>query len=122
MDKELQKLMSEYDVSEELLSNSIVSIEVDVSGCRKEIVPLVEQSNLSYEDSDEDNMDAKDLISIGGSGASVFQLLSYLQSTYGPDFTVGVFVLAASAIVFMSIREVRRVLLKQIKEEAQSIK
>ena len=52
MDKELQKLMSEFDVSEEALSNSVISIDVDVTGRRKEILSMVEKSGLSYADSD----------------------------------------------------------------------
>ena len=46
MDKELQKLMSEFDVSEEAASNSVISIDVDVTGRRKEILSMVEKSNL----------------------------------------------------------------------------
>ncbi len=122
MDKELQKLMSEFDVSEEALSNSVVSIDVDVTGRRKEIISMVEKSNLSYEDSDEDNMDGKDLLSIGGSGASVFQLLNTIESSYGSYCMIGITVIATASIIFLSIPEARKALIRQIKGNPQDSK
>ena len=122
MDKELQKLMSEFDVSEEALSNSVISIDVDVTGRRKEILSMVEKSGLSYEDSDEDNMDGKDLLNIGGSGASVFQLLNTIESSFGSYCMIGITILATATVIFMSIPEARKALLSQIKGNSQSNK
>lgn len=122
MDKELQKLMTEFDISEEALSNSVMSIDVDVTGHRKEIISMVERTSLSYEDNDEDNMDGKDLINIGGSGASVFQLLQTLEQSYGSYFMIGITIVATATIIFMSIPEARKVLVKQLKGNTQDTK
>ena len=122
MDKELQKLMSEFDVSEEAVSNSVISIDVDVTGRRKEILSMVEKSNLSYEDGDEDYMDGKDLLNIGGSSASVFQLLSTLENSFGAYCMIGITIVATATVVFLSIPEARKALIRQIKGNSQSSK
>lgn len=122
MDKELQKLMTEYGVSEESLSNSFISIDIDVTGRRNEIISLIEKSNLSYEDSDEDNMDGKDLINLGGSVASVLQILKSLESSYGSYCLIGITIVATATIIFLSIPEARNAILKQIKGNSQDNK
>ena len=117
MNEETLKLMEKYDVSFETLEKNSVYIDLDITGCRNDIVALIQETDLSYEDSDEDNMSGKDLISIGGSVISVIQFLGSLEQNHGSYCIVGITIAATASVIFMSIPEARNYIIKLFKKD-----
>lgn len=120
MNEETLKLMEKYDVSSETLENNSVYIDLDITGRRNAIVALIQETDLSYEDSDEDNMSGKDLISIGGSAISVIQFLGSLEKSCGSYCMVGITIVATASVVFMSIPEARNYIIKLFKKDTDN--
>ena len=117
MNEETLKLIEKYNISSETLENSCIYIDLDITGRRSAIVSLIQETDLTCEESDEDNMSGKDLISIGGSIISVLQFIGSLEQKFGPYCMIGVTILATASVVYMSIPEARKSILKSFKKE-----
>ena len=118
MDKKTKKLQEIYGISEEILSTHETSIEINVLGRRSDIISMVQKCDLSFEDSDEEEMSGKECLSVFGNISSILAFLNFLEQTYGPYCMIGVIAVAAvGTVVYMSIPEARKKLFEQMKSK-----
>ncbi len=117
MDKKTKKLLEKYSISEDILSAYETSIEIDVSGRRSEIISMVQQCNLSFEDSDEDNMNGLEGLNVFGSIASILSLLTYVEQHYGSYCMIGVTIATTATIIYLNIPDARKTIIEQFKSK-----
>jgi hypothetical protein len=115
MDKKTEKLLKEYNISEESLNNNHISLQIDLSGRRSKIMSIAKRHDVTIKEVEEDNMDGKEVIYMTGSIGTILQMVGDLEAHFGSYLTIGIAMTAGAAIAYYSIPEVRKSILERIK-------
>lgn len=122
MDKKTQKLIQKYSLSEEMLKNETLTIEMDLSGYKPFISEQVNSLDLEMVENPTKQLSGGEIFNIIGNAASILGLLDQLAKHLGETAQVGVFVVAIGGVVLMSIVQAREIILKQIAEKEENNK
>ena len=122
MDKKTQKLIQKYSLSEEMLKNEKLTIEMDLSGYKPFISEQVNSLDLEMVENPTKQLSGGEIFNIIGNAASILGLLDQLAKHLGETAQVGVFVVAIGGVVLMSIVQAREIILKQIAEKEENNK
>lgn len=123
MDKKTLKLAQQYSLTEQMLRNENIAIELDVSGYKAFISEQVNSLDLSLESNPTKELSGGEIFNICGNAASILSLLDLLSKNLGESAHVGVFVAALGGFVVMSIVQARVRILQQVSskdKESQS--
>lgn len=117
MEKSTQKLIKKYSLTDEMLQNETIKIEMDVSGYKGYITEHADALNIEMEASPTKQLTGREVFSLIGNAASILSLLDMVKGQLGPSAQVGVLVFTVGSVVLMTVVEARELILKQISEK-----
>lgn len=86
MTKELKALLESNGISESQLVGKDLDIDVDATGRLEEVTCMAEELGLTVDESEEEHLDALQLLSISGDAITVLTFLCYVLKKIGPSF------------------------------------
>ena len=108
MTKELKVLLESNGISESQLVGKELDIDVDATGRLEEVTCMAEELGLTVDESEEEHLDALQLLSISGDAITVLTFLYYVLKKIGPSFVTMVRT-TSDIVVMMKVVPIRTI-------------
>lgn len=112
MDKTTIKLIKKYDVPDDVLNNTQVTLQFDMSG-RSDFLQEVQSMDVSVIQNKEKNAGGGLIFDVISNLNSALGVLGIMISKFGPNVQVAIFVTAVGTYVIMTAVKAREYLIKK---------